>query len=212
MIKRLRETIERDVFDYQQLVDALANYRKPRDKITRLLESGSIIRIKKGIYCFADPFRRKVLSREYLANILFGPSYVSFQYALSQHGLIPERVTIVTSACTGRSREFSTPFGNFNYRQMSVQRYSCGFVLESNSENAFFIATPEKALVDTVYCDKRIKGRSVSDYEGYLLDDLRIDIELLRTLKTGLLKRIGDRYQSRKINNLVKYIESIEDD
>ena len=56
---KLRAKIHGEVFDYQVLLDALAGYRKPRDKITRMLAVGAIVRIKKGLYCFGEPFRKK---------------------------------------------------------------------------------------------------------------------------------------------------------
>ena len=46
-IMRIRQKVEGEIFDYQVLMDALAEYRKPRDKITKLLASGMIVRIKK---------------------------------------------------------------------------------------------------------------------------------------------------------------------
>ena len=99
-IGKIRQKIHLEVFDYQVLMDALAEYRKPRDRITRLLSGGEIVRIKKGLYCFGEAFRREPIIREHLANMIYGPSYVSLEYALSYHGLIPERVETVTSVTT----------------------------------------------------------------------------------------------------------------
>jgi len=118
-IALIRRNVEGEVFDYQVLLNALAGYRKPRDKITRLLASGAVVRVKKGLYCFGEAFRKEPLSREYLANLIYGPSYVSLEYALSHHGLIPERVETVTSMTTRRSRHFDTPFGTFSYRMLN---------------------------------------------------------------------------------------------
>ena len=92
-----------DVFDYTTLVSALSDFRKPRDKITKLLERGTLIRVKKGLYCFNEVLRKRLLSREYLANLIYGPSYVSLEYALAFHGLIPERVETVTWTATAPS-------------------------------------------------------------------------------------------------------------
>ena len=145
-IAQIRRKIPGEVFDYQVLLEALSGYSKPRDKITRLLAGDVIIRVKKGLYCFGDAFRREPVNREYLANLIYGPSYVSLDYALSYHGLIPERVETVTSATTRRSREFDTPFGTFTFRLLNERRYAIGAILETAGKATFLMATPEKAL------------------------------------------------------------------
>ena len=119
-ITRIRRDITREIFDYQVLTDALSDYSKPRDKITKLLAGGAIVRIKKGLYCFGEGLRRGPVSREQVANLIYGPSYVSLDYALSYHGLIPERVEVVTSVTTRRSRKFETPLGSFSYRMLNT--------------------------------------------------------------------------------------------
>jgi predicted transcriptional regulator of viral defense system len=210
-IALIRRNVEGEVFDYQVLLDALAGYRKPRDKITRLLASGAIVRVKKGLYCFGEAFRKEPLSREHLANLIYGPSYVSLEYALSHHGLIPERVETVTSVTTRRSRDFNTPFGTFSYRMLRAPRYAVGAILETAGKTPFLIASPEKALADMVWTDKRFSGLRVSDYDAYLSDDLRIDREALSRFDRSRLQVIAAAYDSAKINNLVRYLKRLEE-
>ena len=207
----LRQRIDLDVFDYQVLLDALGGYRKPRDKITRLIASGEIVRVKKGLYCFGEAFRRSPICREYLANLIYGPSYVSLDYALSLHGLIPERVKAVTSVTTRRSRSFETPLGHFSYRTLSRRRYAVGVIHEVSGVTPFLVASPEKALVDKIWSDSRFKGECISDFEAYLLDDLRIGPDALRMLDRERIDRVQHAYASPKIRNLVKCLERMED-
>src|SRR5665648_710566 len=103
----LRHRIPHEEFDYQVLLDALSGYSRPRAKITVLLRNGVIVRIKKGLYVFGKEERRKPLCPELLANLVYGPSCVSLEYALAWHALIPERVETVTSVTCGRSRAYS---------------------------------------------------------------------------------------------------------
>ena len=206
-IAQMRRNVGGEVFDYQVLLDALAGYRKPRDRITRLLASGAIIRVKKGLYCFGEAFRREPLSREYLANLIYGPSYVSLEYAMSHHGLIPERVETVTSVTTRRSRDFDTPIGTFSYRMLSGPRYGVGAILKTAGKASFLVASPEKALADKVWTDKRFSGGRLSDYDAYLSEDLRIDREAFRSLDRSRLQAIAIAYHSTKINNLVQYLK-----
>ncbi|MFH1313703.1 MAG: hypothetical protein ABIJ00_10835 [Candidatus Eisenbacteria bacterium] len=205
-ITRIRGEIAHEVFDYQALVGALSDYSKPRDKITKLLASGSVIRIKKGLYCFGKALRKGPASREYVANLIYGPSYISLEYALGYHGLIPERVEVVTSVTTRRSRRFNTPLGVFTYRSLREPRYATGAMLESVGETSFLIATPEKALADKVWTDKRFKGARMVDFRSYLLDDLRIDEKDLSLLSTDRLETVKRAYRSAKIDRLVCYV------
>jgi len=208
-VTRIRREITREVFDYQVLTDALSGYSKPRDKITKLLAGGSIVRIKKGLYCFGEGLRREPISREQVANLIYGPSYVSLDYALSYHGLIPERVEVVTSVTTRRSRNFETPLGSFSYRMLHEARYVTGAILEATGKTTFLIATPEKALVDKIWADRRFSGNRMSDFGAYLLDDLRIDEEALSRLIESRLESVALAYDSAKINRLVRYLRRL---
>ena len=55
-IADIRERLSQDVFDYQALVDCLRDYRRPRDRIGRLVADGDIVRIRQGLYTFSPPF------------------------------------------------------------------------------------------------------------------------------------------------------------
>ncbi len=208
-VTRIRREITREVFDYQVLTDALSGYSKPRDKITKLLSGDAIVRIKKGLYCFGEGLRREPVSREQVANLIYGPSYVSLDYALSYHGLIPERVEVVTSVTTRRSRSFETPLGPFSYRMLNEARYVTGAILEATGKTTFLIATPEKALVDKIWTDRRFSGKRLSDFGAYLLDDLRIDEEALGRLNESRLESIALACDSAKINRLVCYLRRL---
>jgi hypothetical protein len=109
-LEELRKRIAGEEFDYQALLDGLREYDCPRDKITALLKKGMIIRVKKGIYIFGESYRRRPFSRELLANMIYGPSYISLDTALHHHGLIPERVEAMMSVTEGRGRRFFTPW------------------------------------------------------------------------------------------------------
>ena len=105
MFVDIRSRIQTEIFDYQTLTDALKDLSAPRDKTTLLLRQGVIIRVKKGLYVFGDKYRRYPYSKELLANLVYGPSYVSLDYALAYHGLIPERVEALTSVTPNRSAQ-----------------------------------------------------------------------------------------------------------
>src|SRR4030042_3160488 len=126
MIDDLRRRLGGEEFDYQILLDSLKQYECPRDKITSLLRQGAVIRVKKGIYVFGPKYARRPFSREILANMIYGPSCISLDFALHYHGLIPERVEAVTSVTSGRGGRFVTPVGLFIYRQIPLGAFPVG--------------------------------------------------------------------------------------
>ena len=203
MIETIRKEIPQEEFDYQILLDCLKGYARPRDKISDLLRKGGIIRIKKGLYIFGDEYRRRPFSREILANLMYGPSYISLDYALQHYGLIPERVEAVTSVTTGRSRRFSTPVGLFTYRMIPLEAFRIGMDrIEIGDGRAFLMATPAKALADKLH-DLRGTGiQSQKELNDYLERDLRVDPAVLRELEPAELATIARGYQSRKIRLL----------
>ena len=205
MIEPIHNQIPREEFDYQTLLDVLNNYERPRDKISDYLRKGVIVRVKKGLYIFGEGYRKKPYSRELLANLIYGPSYISLDYALQYHGLIPERIEALTSVTTGRSRRFETPVGLFTYRKISVQAFRFGMTrVELGEQSAFLIAIAEKALADKIQADRGTGINTVRQMREYLVDDLRIDESALRQLNPLFFEEIARRYRSRKIRILSK--------
>jgi predicted transcriptional regulator of viral defense system len=203
MIEDLRMKIEGEEFDYQAIMDSLREYERPRDKITSLLRKGTIIRVKKGIYVFGEKHSRRPFSREVLANMIYGPSYVSLDYALHYHGLIPERVEAVTSVANGRSRKFFTPVGLFIYRMIPMRAYHTGIDQIKIQDSRFFLlAIPEKALSDKIYDDRGTGIRTQREMREYLQDNLRIDQDSLAKLDDKKIALIANRYRSKKIRLL----------
>ena len=112
--------------DYQIVIDAFKNYAYPRKALSDALVRGDLVRVKKGLYVQSG-HGIPAYSREVLANMIYGPSYISFEYALAYYGLIPERVEEISSATLGKSKAFATPAGKFSYTHVSTSYYSFGF-------------------------------------------------------------------------------------
>jgi predicted transcriptional regulator of viral defense system len=205
---RLREAIPQEVFDYQTLMQGLAGYASPRDKVTDLLSKGIVIRLKKGLYLFGEPYRRALVSRELIANLLYGPSYISLDYALQFHGMIPEAVETVTSVTTGRSRKFSTPVGSFTYRRITLKAFRSGMdLMQTNNGPTFLMATPEKALADKVMAERGIEIANVAALREHLTESLRIAPEDLTRLNLPRLQRIAASCRSRRLDLLARLVK-----
>jgi len=209
MSKTIRKMIPYEEFDYQTLLGALKGYAHPRDRITSLLRKGIIIRVKKGLYVFGENDRQHPCSREVLANLMYGPSYISLEYALQYYGLIPERVEAVTSVTVGRSRKFSTPVGFFTYRMIPMAAFRAGMdQVEMDDGHSYLIAVPEKALADKLRAD-RISIRSQKELQSWLFDDLRMDSAVIREMRPERLDEYASLYGSRKILLLSKLVRRL---
>ncbi|MEA1879989.1 MAG: hypothetical protein U9N11_05045, partial [Campylobacterota bacterium] len=138
-----------------------------------------------------------------VANRLYTPSYLSFDYALSYYGLIPERVYEVTSATLHAKKVFDTPLGRFSYRPIPMEVYALGVDwLYDEVNGGKFIATPEKALCDKIRGDRGVGRLNQEKMREYLLYDLRIEWEALLKLDVGLIEEISKKYKSHNLKSL----------
>jgi hypothetical protein len=159
--------------------------------------------VKKGLYVFGERLRKRTISRELLSNLIYGPSYVSMEFALQRHGLIPEEVPVVSAVTIRRSRWFNTPLGMFTYSSIPVEAYPAGITLNRSDHTSFFIATPEKALADLVHHRRGLSLRSTHDVESFLEEDLRIESESIRDLNPAVLREILGRPSSVKVKYFI---------
>jgi predicted transcriptional regulator of viral defense system len=212
MIAALRTDVPFGEFDYRVLVDGLADYARLRDRVTRLLRDGAIIRVKKGLYVFGPTYRRGPWSRELIADLISGPSYVSFAYALSFHGLTPEHVETVTSATAGTARTYSTPVGRFLYRPVPARVFWMGVTrMEGAPGRGFLIATREKALADTLMHARRIGTVTRRRIETLLYDNLRCAAEDLASLDTTIIAELARQWPSPGLSALAGVIRGLRE-
>ena len=202
----LRQLIGAEEFDYQTLMSHLHNYRAPAQKINELLKAKVIIRVKKGLYIFGPQFSREAYSKKLLANWIYGPSYISLQSALSFYGLIPERVNSMMSVTCKRDKNFSTPVGDFTYRYLSLKKYPLGVsrVLIDPFRHVF-MASPEKALIDTLTLTPRLV-HGPHELDDLLFKDLRINQqELNKKINVAHLAKIARPYKYPSVDLLLTH-------
>jgi hypothetical protein len=197
--ERLRQAAPPE-FDYVFLTSLFGDYARPRQEISRLLKSGAIVRVKKGLYV-APTDSGAPYSKEILANLIYGPSYISLESALRIHRLIPERVDELTSVTCNRDKTFKTPVGIFSYRYLRPSLFALGVTqAEVGDSRHFLLATPEKALIDKVWFARKNIGPN--DLEEFLFDDLRIERTALRGLNFKRLSSISSAYNDPTIAEL----------
>lgn len=182
----------------------LSCYTNPDDFISRMVKAGELIRLKNGFFLIAEKITEMPVPYEQIANLLYGPSYISLEWALSFYGMIPEGVYVVTSVCIGKSTMFPTQVGSFFYVYLSHHRYAIGIDQKENAAGRFLIATPEKALADLVHFkSKKLEGM---DLLSDLMEFRRIPEDLLRSLNKKHLLEIAESYRSKAVINLVNVL------
>lgn len=206
----LQEKALTNQLDYQLVMDCLRDFRSPRKKLGRLLKSQALIHIRKGLYLLGPKFQHAPYCLELLANVIYGPSYVSLERALQIYGLIPEHVEMITSVTFKRGKEVLTPVGNFLYIHCHPKSYAVGVTIRSFSEYENpLIATPEKALTDMLTL-RRGKVTSMQNIEKILLEDLRIEEEDLRTLDITLVRRILEAHPHSAVRFFEQWLSRIK--
>ncbi|MFH1244557.1 MAG: hypothetical protein V1487_03235 [bacterium] len=104
------------------------------------------LRLKNGLYTLAtDPARTVEI-----ANRLYSPSYLSFEYALSHYNLIPETIYSITSATPKTTREYGVAGITYSYTTIPPLAYT-GYLPLTQDYRSYLIAEPEKAVADYLY-------------------------------------------------------------
>lgn len=187
------------------LLEQLKEYGDPAGKIMRMKREGELFQLTRGLY-----ETDKNVSGYCLAGAIFGPSYLSFEYALSVYGLIPEAVYTFTSATFDKkkAREHKNHFGRFTYRDVPSEVYPYGIVLKEESGYIYQMATLEKALCDKLYTMPPVTSQK--EIERMLFEDLRIDRTEFEKLNVNEILQIGDKYHSNNLKYLMKYLRRNE--
>ncbi len=185
----------------------LKDYSNKNNKISRDIRDGKLFKIITGLY-ETNPNTPGYL----LASSIYGPSYISFEYALSFYGLIPERVTTVTCATCDKKKkkQYNTDFGVFTYRDVPVIAYPEEIILKVENNYSYQIASPEKALCDKLYTLTPLSN--YSNLENMLFNDLRIDQEEFKKLNNKKIYKLSNLYHSTNVDLLAKYIRRNENE
>lgn len=134
--------------------------------LSRLVKKDLIVRLSRGIFILP----KSIDKIPEIANQLYSPSYLSFESALSRYGIISQVPYTITFATLNRSKRMILGGIEVEYRQVKKDLFT-GF----SKENNFFVASPEKALLDEVY----LVSRGLASIAFDELDLGRIDKKLL---------------------------------
>ena len=190
------------IFSTSELMQKYSNYADAKGKIRRLVSEGKLIPITRGLYeddAGTDP--------AYLAPWIYGPSYLSFDYVLYIHDLIPEAVHALTSATFSKRKTkiFRNRFGTYIYHDIPALAYPHCVTAEIKGNYSYQIATCEKALCDKLYAIAPV--RNMNEFRNLLFDDLRIDESDFWSLKLEDIEFLAPLYHSTNLNFLNRLIK-----
>ena len=183
----------RDLIMYE-----LREYASPKSKLTQMIKKGEVTQIVRGVYSTAkdDPHLP-------VASMIYSPSYISFETALDYHQMIPERTYAVK--CAGfrlnKNKHFDTPFGRYGFHYLPDAVFPLALETAEESGYGFRLATKEKALCDTLYKIRGIKGKKAID--DLLFEDLRLERRDTENLDWKLISDIVPFYHSTTLNSLL---------
>ena len=187
---------------FDALAQQFAGYTDVKGKIRREVQGGRLVQVARGLYETDARTDGKCL-----AGAIYGPSYLSFDYALSVHALIPEAVYAYTSAtfCKGKSKRYENAFGTFLYRDVPAAVYPLGVEIKVEGGYSYQIASPEKALCDKLYSLSPVY--SVRALKELLFDDLRIDEAAFFALHKDDISQFAPLYRAANLKLLAKFME-----
>lgn len=198
-------------FTRHLLVELLSNYKSPKDKISELIKSGSLTSVRRGLYVIGSNMDLPSPEPFLIANHLRGPSYVSLESALSYWGMIPERSYEISSVTMKSSKLYKTPVGRFSYHFLSFPYYAFGIrSVQLTPKQTIMIASPEKALCDKIILTSGINLRSVKQTIAFLLEDLRMNEEILKRLdKEIIYSWLESAPKKNSLKILIKTLEEL---
>lgn len=171
-LKELRTAIKTPYFFWYQLERLFPHEKKEsmRVQLARLAEKGEVVRIKKGLYIFAEA----EIDSLSLSSLVYRPSYVSLETALNLYGLMPDIPIHVTAVTTKSPRKFTSPKGIYIYSSVEKRLFFGYEKHKDNSGVSYDLAFAEKALLDWLYI------RRVSDLTDYRIDRSSLDNKKLQ--------------------------------
>ena len=149
--------------------------------VKRLLESEVLIKIERNKYCL----KNYSCSDFALSNFLYEPSYVSFESALSYHGILSQFPYEITSATLGQTRSKKFNGKEYGYYHLKKSLF-WGYIKNDN----YLIADKEKALTDQLYlASKGIKKMHLEEYDLSLINIQSLKSYISRFPQTNQFKK-----------------------
>ena len=193
------------VISTKELLKQYSNYSVPKMKIKREVDKGTFYVVKKGLY-ETDRTTPGYLLSQYIKS----PSYLSFEYALSIYGIIPERVVEFSCATTNQKHSFvfTNQFGRYSYRDIPNTVFYLETIYKEESGYSYLIASKEKAICDYLY----ILSPTYSKKKLYslLFESLRFDLDEFAKLNIDMMIELSKMYKTTNHKYFIKLLEDFK--
>lgn len=186
----------------QYLKLVTGNNQLIKNQLTRWQKAKKVVRLKRNLYILDDNNRKINPSRLFIAFEMYKPSYVSMEYALSFYGIIPEKVTDLTSITPKKTAVFENVYGKFIYQHIKINCFTGFEEQKDESGLSYYMATPEKAVVDYIYLNQsNIKG----DFKQILFESLRF--QNTNILSQKKMNDYANLYSNQKLKLILKQVK-----
>jgi predicted transcriptional regulator of viral defense system len=151
-------------FSYPDIARALGiGPASAKVSASRYVKQGVLVRIKRNMYVLREVWNAAGREEKFvIANLGQAPSYISLMTALEYYEITTQvQRDFFESVAVKRTKEIQVGDSLFRYSKITGSLYF-GF----KKEKDFFIATPEKALLDAFY---------LMSYGRYALDISAVD-------------------------------------
>ena len=166
-------------------------------QLSQWVSMNYLIKVKNGIYVFSE--KKDQLVMETISHYLFEPSYISLERALSIHWLIPEIVYNITSITTRKTNTFENSFGVFIFRHLKKELFF-GYDKIHDGFNIYFLADPEKSLLDYLY----LNSAKINNSDD--VSELRLNEFELKNLNQKKIKAYLKIFNSKKLEKIYSLI------
>ena len=178
-------------FDHEDIARALGiSEASAKVSASRYVKQGLLVRLKKNVYVLRENWNAAGREQKFLlANLGQVPSYLSLMTALDYYEVTTQlQRDFFESVAIKRTKEIHLDGTVFRYAKITSTLYF-GF----KKHNGFFMATPEKALLDAFY---------LMSYGRYSLDISSLDAA---RLDRGEVRRLSREFPLRTQSRLKKY-------
>ena len=191
------------IFSLQDIRKIDPTFHRPQ--LSYWVEHGYVKPFAGRYYIFSD----RMVAEELLfmaANLIYPPSYISLESALSAYGIIPESVLGVTSVSSRKTNQFESGWGTLRYRTVKPALMFGYAVINVSEHIKYQLAHLEKAILDYLYLNPKIS--SLADFDGLRWNRARLSEDLQISIFSDYLAAMDNRALRARADLLMEYLHA----